>query len=128
MQGINRFVSALATCAATLAMVTVLACKDNGAPSPTPAGDGAPVVADPQPPAVGDASPADGSAPAEATGTNVTCTPDTRKGGMCTREYMPVCGAKADNTTATFPNKCVACSDEQVVSYAEGPCPGEPPA
>ncbi len=128
MQGLNRLVSVLATCAATLALVTVVACKDNGGAAPAPAGDGTP-AATPEPvPAVnGDAPPVDGAAPVD-TGANVTCTPDTRKGGMCTREYHPVCGTLADNTSQTFSNKCVACSDEKVVRYVDGPCPGEPPA
>jgi len=68
-----------------------------------------------------------GDAPKEGIGANVTCTPDTRKGGMCTREYSPVCGSLADNTSKTFSNKCVACSDEKVVRYVAGPCPGDPP-
>ncbi len=52
----------------------------------------------------------------------VECTPDTRKGGRCTREYRPVCGAYADKTTKTFSNPCVACSDEKVASYVAGEC------
>ena len=130
MQGLTRFMSVLATCATTLAMVTTLACdKDGGAPPPAPAGDGAP-AAKPEttpPPIAGDAPPVVAGAPTEGTGANVKCTPDTRKGGICTREYSPVCGTLADNTSKTFSNKCVACSDEKVVRYVTGPCPGEPP-
>jgi len=135
MHGLTRFMSILATCAATLALVTTLACdKDGGAPPPAPAGDGAAsapaaTAATPEttpPPAAGDAPPVEAGAPTEGTGANVTCTPDTRKGGMCTREYSPVCGTLADNTSKTFSNKCVACSDEKVLRYVAGPCPGEP--
>jgi hypothetical protein len=58
-------------------------------------------------------------APAGAT---VECTPETRKGGMCTREYRPVCGSYADKTTKTFSNPCGACSDEKVTGYVQGAC------
>ena len=132
MQGLTRLVSVLATCVASLAVVAVLACdKDGGAAPPAPAGDGKPAATTPEttpPPASGDAPAADPTAPTEGTGANVTCTPDTRKGGMCTREYSPVCGTLGDNTSKTFSNKCVACSDEKVLRYVAGPCPGEPPA
>ena len=146
MQGLNRLASVLAV---TLAMVATFATfatsacdKDGGAAPPAPAGadkpaaseptpppvagDAPPVVGD-APPVVGGAPPVVGDAPKEGTGANVTCTPDTRKGGMCTREYSPVCGSLADNTSKTFSNKCVACSDEKVVRYVAGPCPGDPP-
>ena len=101
--------------------------------APPVAGDAPPVVGDAPPvvggapPVVGGAPPVVGDAPKEGIGANVTCTPDTRKGGMCTREYSPVCGSLADNTSKTFSNKCVACSDEKVVRYVAGPCPGDPP-
>ena len=55
-------------------------------------------------------------------GASVECTADKRKGGMCTREFRPVCGAYADKTTKTFSNPCVACSDEKVASYVAGEC------
>ena len=132
MQGLNRLVSILATCVASLAVVAVLACdKDGGGAPPAPAGDGKPAATTPEtatPPVGGDAPPAQTGAPNEGTGSNVTCTADTRKGGMCTREYSPVCGTLGDNTSKTFSNKCVACSDEKVLRYVAGPCPGEPPA
>ncbi len=126
MQGLNRLASVLAV---TLAMVATVACdKDGGAAPPPPAGDSKPAAPETTPPPVaGDAPPALASAPTEGTGSNVTCTPDTRKGGMCTREYSPVCGTLADNTSKTFSNKCVACSDEKVVRYVAGQCPGDPP-
>jgi hypothetical protein len=132
MQGLTRLVSVLATCVASLAVVVVLACdKDGGGTPPAPAGDGTPAATSPEttpPPVAGDAPPAEAGTPTEGTGANVTCTPDTRKGGMCTREYSPVCGTLGDNTSKTFSNKCVACSDEKVLRYVAGPCPGEPPA
>ena len=132
MQGLNRLTSVLAV---TLAMVTTvtmiagLACdKDGGAAPPAPAGAGKPAAPEtPPPPVAGDAPPVEAGAPTEGTGANVTCTPDTRKGGMCTREYSPVCGTLADNTSKTFSNKCVACSDEKVVRYVAGQCAGAPP-
>ncbi len=130
MPSFARLLTLLALCAASSSMI---ACKDGsslppaeGAPSgSTPAADG-PAMA---PPAAGDAVPVEGgAAPIDpGTGANVVCTADTRKGGICTREYRPVCGSFADAaTTRTFSNKCVACSDEKVASYVEGPCPGEP--
>lgn len=133
MQGLNRLASVVAV---TLAMVASVACdKDGGAAPPAPAGADKPAAPETTPPPVvgdaapvaGDAAPVLGAAPTEGTGGTVTCTPDTRKGGMCTREYSPVCGSLADNTSKTFSNKCVACSDEKVVRYVAGPCPGDPP-
>jgi hypothetical protein len=53
------------------------------------------------------------------------CGPEHRQGGECTREYRPVCGLYADASARTFPNRCSACSDEQVHSYFEGPCPSD---
>jgi hypothetical protein len=126
MQAFSRLLSLLALTAA----VSLAACKDESVPSTTPSSPDASAPAPaptPVPPAAGDAPPADGAAPTDpAAGAAVTCTPDTRKGGMCTREYAPVCGTQADNTSKTFSNKCVACSDEKVVRYVAGPCPGDP--
>ena len=50
------------------------------------------------------------------------CAPDSRKNGICTREYRPVCGKKSDDSRQTFPNKCNACSDTAVLGYFEGAC------
>lgn len=128
MPSLTRLLPLLALCAVT----TLTACKDTGSSPPagpaTPAA-GAPTDKPVEPPAMGDAVPVeDKVTPIDpGTGANVACTPDTRKGGICTREYRPVCGAMGDATSRTFPNKCVACSDEKVTSYVEGPCPGEPP-
>lgn len=128
MQGLTRLVSLLALCAA----VSLTACKDDGNPSSTPAADATPppaAPATPSVPAAGDAPVAESAGPVDpAGGANVACTPDTRKGGVCTREFHPVCGTLADNTARTFSNKCVACSDEKVVRYVDGACPGDPPA
>lgn len=55
------------------------------------------------------------------------CAPDSRKNGICTREYRPVCGKKADDSRQTFANKCTACSDTAVVGYFEGGCEGATP-
>lgn len=129
MQSLARLLTLLALCAVS----SMTACKDGSSSPPaeaatpatpaTPAADG-PAAA----PAAGDAVPVEGGVPPvdPGTGANVVCTADTRKGGICTREYRPVCGSLADATSRTFSNKCVACSDEKVASYVEGPCPGEP--
>jgi hypothetical protein len=127
MPSLARLLPLLALCAVT----SLTACKDSGGgsnPPATPAA-GAPTDKPVEPPPAGDAVPVeDGVSPIDpGTGANVACTPDTRKGGICTREYRPVCGAMGDSTSRTFSNKCVACSDEKVTSYVPGPCPGEPP-
>ncbi|MBL3654649.1 Kazal-type serine protease inhibitor family protein [Fulvivirga sediminis] len=41
--------------------------------------------------------------------------------GMCTREYMPVCGCNGE----TYGNKCVA-KNAGLTSWTEGPCPEKP--
>ena len=114
MQGFSRFVSVLASCAATFAMVSVLACKDNGAAAPAPAGDGSPAVSD--------------TPPAASNGASVTCTPETRNVELCTLENFPVCATLSDDSTKSFANKCTACNDEAVLSYVEGECAATPPA
>ncbi len=46
----------------------------------------------------------------------------------CTKEYMPVCGQKADGTSITAGNKCTACANSNVISYTVGECaPAAPP-
>jgi hypothetical protein len=40
----------------------------------------------------------------------------------CTKEYMPVCGQKADGTSSTYGNSCSACGDREVLSYVEDEC------
>jgi len=129
MPSLARLLPLLALCA-----VISFACKDGSSAPPsqpaTPVASTPPTDKSVEPPAAGDAvvPVAGGVAPVDpGTGANVVCTPDTRKGGICTREYRPVCGALGDATSRTFPNKCVACSDEKVTSYVAGPCPGEPP-
>lgn len=79
----------------------------------TPAG----VVVEPRP-TPGSEAPSEQPAAGEA----VECTPDKRKGGRCTREFRAVCGSYADNTSKTFSNPCVACSDEKVVRYVPEAC------
>lgn len=95
-----------------------------GEPKKTPTGtpelpEGVVVEPTPSPgstPGSGDPKPADGAV--------VQCTPETRKGGVCTREFRQVCGTLADKTTKSYSNPCVACSDTNVVSYVEGECAG----
>ncbi|MBL9102134.1 MAG: hypothetical protein JNL82_14310 [Myxococcales bacterium] len=134
MRRLNHLVS--------LALLALVACSNSpsgppASPQPTPAPAENPPAGEapaasagetPQPPpgvVVSPKPPADAPAPAEEpkSGEVVTCTPDKRKGGVCTREFRPVCGSYADNTTKTFANPCVACSDEKVVSHVAGKCP-----
>ncbi len=136
MPFIARILTLMALCASS----SLTACKDASTSSPpaaaaapaAPAAPGpaapaeAPAAGDAAAPVAGGAAPSEPSEPGTVTGASVICTPDTRKGGICTREYRPVCGSFGDGTR-TFPNKCVACSDEKVASYVDGPCPGEPP-
>lgn len=41
---------------------------------------------------------------------------------ICTQEYKPVCGYEVDANYKTFSNACTACSNANVVSYANGVC------
>lgn len=99
------------------AALASVACKD-----PASAGTDAPTVRPAEgPPSSND--PPQTQQPDDKPGdTFVECTPETRTGGLCTREYRPVCGVKADGTTATYPNKCNACSDTAVLRYSDGGC------
>lgn len=130
MHALERLVSLLAIAAA----VSLSACdkESSGPPSqPPPAGgasspgDAAVPAGDAAAPSAGDATPPGPGPTDPGAGATVLCTPDTRKGGVCTREYRPVCGSLEDATSRTFPNKCVACSDTKVVRYVDGPCPGD---
>jgi hypothetical protein len=42
---------------------------------------------------------------------------------VCTREYVPVCAIKSDNSEGLYANGCSACSNIEVVGYNEGACP-----
>lgn len=133
MHALIRCVSRLALCAG----LALTACKDNSSGPPaqppaevTPPGDASPAAPPPGDasvgaPSAGDATPPSAGPTDPGTGASVLCTPDTRKGGICTREYRPVCGSFQDATARTFSNKCAACSDEKVVRYVDGPCPGD---
>lgn len=46
---------------------------------------------------------------------------------MCTREYRPVCGVKANSLAKTYGNPCSACSDSDVVYVLSGECTGKKP-
>jgi hypothetical protein len=41
---------------------------------------------------------------------------------VCTRDYRPVCGIKADGTRQTYGNGCGACADANVLRHIPGPC------
>ena len=41
---------------------------------------------------------------------------------ICTREYVPVCGVKADGTMKTYGNKCEACAFIEVTGYYSDEC------
>ena len=43
---------------------------------------------------------------------------------VCTMDYAPVCGIRADSTANTYSNACSACSDPKVIGYNTGECPG----
>ncbi len=119
-----------------LSLVFALAsgCKDAGPPpnnppnlEVNPSGETPVVVAPPdQPVPVEDAE--GGAQPGADPNAIVECTPDKRTGGMCTREYAPVCGTLKDDSTKTFGNKCVACNEDGVRSYVVGACPGDEPS
>jgi hypothetical protein len=49
----------------------------------------------------------------------VYCTPEDRNSDMCTFLYDPVCAYPAKET---FPNSCIACSDETVLYWVSGVC------
>lgn len=63
-------------------------------------------------------------APRPNDSTFVECTVRT---DICTREYMPVCGTLTDGSHRSYPNKCVACSDQAVRGYVAGACPEDQP-
>lgn len=50
----------------------------------------------------------------------VTCTMPRPQ--VCTKEFRPVCGTRADGTRRTYGNACDACADANVVSHVPGPC------
>ncbi len=67
----------------------------------------------------------------EAASDSVECT--NPRPGICTREYMPVCGTRDTDVRCittpcpstelkTYSNKCEACADEKVLSYILGKC------
>ena len=41
---------------------------------------------------------------------------------VCTLDYTPVCGQKADGQTLTFGNACMACGESSVIGYSAGAC------
>jgi hypothetical protein len=49
----------------------------------------------------------------------IECPPGIEKGGICTKEYNPVCA-----NGQTYGNKCEACSAQSVNQYEEGACEG----
>ena len=41
---------------------------------------------------------------------------------ICTMDYNPVCGQRADGHEKTYSNACTACSDKTIVQYKPGSC------
>lgn len=41
---------------------------------------------------------------------------------ICTQDYRPVCGQRADASFQTYSNGCGACSDKNVKGYRDGVC------
>lgn len=83
----------------------LLACAGGpaGAPAATP------------PPA-----PAPSSAPATPAPDLTACPAQRRI--ACTREWRPVCAARADGSRETYGNACDACADDAVRGYRPGAC------
>jgi len=51
------------------------------------------------------------------------CKDEQRNAEICTMEYRPVCGHKAnDEPIDTYSNPCGACSPEEVIYWTEGEC------
>jgi len=51
------------------------------------------------------------------------CEPEQRNAEICTMEYRPVCGRKAnDEPIKTYSNPCAGCSPEEVIYWTEGEC------
>lgn len=58
------------------------------------------------------------------------CSDDSRLAEMCTKIYAPVCAAvrvecvttPCNPVPETYPNECVACMNERVLSFQEGEC------
>jgi hypothetical protein len=138
---------------ASCLVLALVACKDTSSPGPAgpagPSGSPPPVEPVTNPASAGEPTPGESpadpepakpqpppgvvveprptppaSTPDKPDTAVVECTPDKRKGGVCTREYRPVCGSYADKTQKTFSNPCGACSDEKIVSYVAGQCAG----
>lgn len=42
---------------------------------------------------------------------------------VCSMEYNPTCGVKADGTVGDYSSPCNACADDQVTGYNVGACP-----
>jgi hypothetical protein len=128
------------------AILLAVGCKDtqvpsSGAPAATQEPGGSAVVAGPPAEAPVEAPveapPVEAPPAATATaGENVQPPPDdstdkfvecTTRTNICTREYRPVCGKLTDGARKTYSNKCVACSDTNVLGYTAAACKTDQP-
>ena len=67
--------------------------------------------------------------PSPFEGEQTLCLENQRNADICTMEYGPVCGYFGQNIQCIrapcareYDNSCLACSDENVVSWSEGKC------
>ena len=78
-----------------------------------------------------DSEPANGNNPGEGKLAASDCRPEERGAEICTMIYKPVCGwwnsekiqCFAYPCAQTYPSRCQACANEDVISVTEGECP-----
>lgn len=70
--------------------------------------------------------------PSEPAPAGIVCTQEQKNAEACIEIFAPVCAqVKVECVTTpcnpvpqTFPNSCYACSEDRVISYVDGSCPG----